>query len=313
MIDPRQPVPPPAPPPAAAVAHVPTARERQALAEVGHTALGRGVRLWLPLAFLATLAAGLLVDLVPPVRVPVELVQARWPEVRRAAASAGWLAGNRLLVGLLNDFEDALGRDSRVTAAAQPLAQRVLTGELGVGNEQVYLGRDGWLFFRRDLDYVTGPPFLAPRTVHRRSRGGDAWTAAPHPDPLPAIRELHVALRARGITLVLAPTPLKPVVHPERLSSRYAAGAGPLHNASYAAFVERVAAAGVGLVDLSAPLSRAAATGPQFLRTDTHWTPQAMDLAARELAGALAPLLGPAGGPPAGAPPRAPAPTADEA
>jgi hypothetical protein len=274
--------------------HVPTARERQALAEVGRPNFGRGVAPFLVAAFLLTVVAGTAVDLAPPSQVPAQRLRDALPEVRQRAAADGWLAGNRALLAAMNDFEDDLERGSRLTATLQPTAQRLLTGSLGAGNEQAYPGADGWLFFRPDVEYVTGPGFLDPATLRRRARGGDAWAPAPHPDPLPAIGALAASLRQRGIALVLVPTPVKPVVHPERLTGRFEAGAGPLHNPSFAELVRRVVAAGVVVVDLAVPLAAAAAEEPQFLRTDTHWTPAAMDLAARQLAGAVRPLLGPA-------------------
>jgi hypothetical protein len=271
--------------------HMPTARERQALEEIGRTDLARGTGPFLAAAFFLTLVAGAVADLVPPGTLPDEPFAAGVVQVRELVAAGEPLAANRALLAAMNDFEDDLERGSRLTTALQPWAQRFLTGTVGAGTEQVYPGRDGWLFFRPDVDYATGWPFLEPRTLTRRSRGGFAWEAAPHPDPLPAIRELRDALAARGIALVLLPTPVKPVVHPERLSRRYAPGSGPLQNASFDELRRRVEAAGVLWVDPAPLLAAAAATEPQFLRTDTHWTPGAMDATARQLAAAIRPLL----------------------
>lgn len=271
--------------------HVPTAREAQALAEIGHTRFARGVPALLVAAFLATAIAGAVVDLVAPSRLPVDRLAEGAATARERLAAGEPLAANRALLAALDGFQDDLERETRLSETLQPWAQWLLTGTLGAGNEQVYPGHDGWLFFRPDVDYATGPGFLEPATLRRRARGGDAWEAAPQPDPLPAIRALRDALATRGIALVLLPTPVKPVVHPETLAGRYAAGGPPVHNPSFAAFRERVEALGVTVVDPAPALAAAAAEAPQYLRTDTHWTPAAMDAAARQLAAALRPLL----------------------
>ena len=43
-----------------------------------------------------------------------------------------------------------------------------MTGWLGAGNERVYVGRDGWLFYRPDVEYLTGRGFLDPAQIERR-------------------------------------------------------------------------------------------------------------------------------------------------
>jgi hypothetical protein len=165
---------------------------------------------------------------------------------------------------------------------AQPL-QRWAFVQLGAPNEQVYRGRDGWLFFRPAVDYVTGPSFLDPRALDR------AGTRAA--DPRPAIFAFADALRARGIDLVLVPTPVKLTVHPEKFTTR--AITAPIQNPSFAQFVAECTARGVMVFD-PAPLlvQRARDTGEaQFLATDTHWTPAAMRAVAQRLAAELRPRL----------------------
>src|SRR5205814_999628 len=67
----------------------------------------------------------------------------------------------------LKAAEKELETESVVSEWLLPRVQLALV-RLGAGNEQVYLGRDGWLFYRPDVDYVTGPPFREPKImVHR--------------------------------------------------------------------------------------------------------------------------------------------------
>ena len=89
-------------------------------------------------------------------------------------------------------------------------------------------------------------------------------------------------LARRGIELVVVPTPVKPTVHPEKLSARATAGT-PVVNASYATFTERLREAGVRVWDPTALLT--GADGAEtYLKTDTHWRPEDMQRVAEELA-----------------------------
>jgi hypothetical protein len=59
-----------------------------------------------------------------------------------------------------------------------------------------------------------------------------------------------------------------------------------LQNPSYGEFLKQLKEAGVDILDVSPALAKAkqASGQPQFLITDTHWTPEAMDMAAGLLA-----------------------------
>ena len=62
----------------------------------------------------------------------------------------------------MSAFEAALEDQSVIGRALRPPTQRVLSGWLGAGNERVYIGREGWLFYRPDVEYLTGRGFLDP-------------------------------------------------------------------------------------------------------------------------------------------------------
>ena len=57
-----------------------------------------------------------------------------------------------------------------------------------------------------------------------------------------------------------------------------------MQNPSYAAFVEALTAEGVLVYDPSPLLFAAARQEPQYLKTDTHWKPEAMERVAKSLA-----------------------------
>ncbi|PTN36484.1 hypothetical protein [Desulfonatronum sp. SC1] len=193
------------------------------------------------------------------------------------------LAANRLLLREMGAFEDDLEDASILGQLVRPGMQTLLT-RLGVGNEQAYVGRDGWLFYRPGLDYLTGPGFLEPRQLARRAASGNEWQPAPQPYPRKALVDLHRQLRARNIELVVMPTPVKPTVHPE-MFARGLDGTESLNNPSYSDFISDLDRAGILVFDPLPGLMRAKAeTGqPQYLATDTHWRPEGMHHVAREL------------------------------
>lgn len=197
------------------------------------------------------------------------------------------------------DFEGAMEDESIVANWVLPRAQTLLAGWPGVGNEQAYIGRKvlpslgtatgarQWLHYRPDVDYVCSRGFLDPAMLSVRRRSGDAESDAIQPDPIRAIVHFKTQLASRGITLILMPTPVKAMMHPETLSSRYTFAQGVLQNPSYARFHQELQRRGVQVFDVSPFILRSMQRSRRahYLETDTHWTPEAMELSARELAG----------------------------
>ena len=215
----------------------------------------------------------------------------------RLAVDAGSDAGiarrvvvaNRAVLEAFRAFEDGLEEQARIGRLLRPPAQDVLSGRLGAGNERVYVGRDGWLFYRPEVEYVTGPGFLDPAVLARRRARANEWTAAPQPDPRPAIIRFARQLAARAVTLVVMPTPVKSMVHPDKLARGYEPSSSPLQNPSFTRLVEDLRRAGVLVFDAADLLARARReTGqPQYLAADTHWRPEAMGIVTDALAAFL--------------------------
>jgi alginate O-acetyltransferase complex protein AlgJ len=283
-------------------------REEQAKAEIGHTDSTRGVNWFLTLGFLAAIVAVPLVQNLreigsiragrePGRRVPQcwDVFAFLWPtgaELRDLAGAArtGGLfdrakAINNRMLRDIQTYEAALKERDAAVQWLIPRMQIAITGWLRGGNEDAYRGRDGWLFYRRDLDYLTGPGFLDPRVLQRRAAGGSELVAAPQPDPVKAIVDFRDQLARRGIDLIVMPAPVKPMIHPERFSARYAGGSAPLQNRSWGEFLARLRAERVAVFDAAPALTQAASGGqPAYLETDTHWTPAAMERVAAALA-----------------------------
>ena len=274
-------------------------REEIARREVGHTDVAPPTARLLVALFLVMVATVPLVEFLGLRALRAQGLEPSWshltelPSEVRASfteAPAGhslWtriVSANRRVLAALTAFETALEDESVLGRALRPPAQAALTRWMGAGNERVYKGSDGWLFYRPDVEYVTGQPFLEPRTLERRIAAASEWDRPPQPDPRPAIAQFRRDLAARGITLVVMPTPVKPSVHPEALAARYGADAGVLQNPSYQAFVEDLRREGALVFDPAEALAGARRFGPQYLETDTHWRPEAMEEVAELLA-----------------------------
>ena len=210
-----------------------------------------------------------------------------------AAEAAGegtarrFLRANRALKQHMDDFERQLEDASAIHERAYPFVQWLLLAHGGAGNETVYPGAGGWLYLRAGFDYLTGPPFLDPGVLRRRQRDAPAWLGPPEPDPRPAILEFHRQLAERGIHLLILPVPTKPMVHPEPLGGRLPDTVDRgLQNPSFGAFRDQLEAAGVTVFDAAGAMIRARreAGAEQFLRADSHWSPEGLDAVARGLA-----------------------------
>ena len=198
---------------------------------------------------------------------------------------AAVFTANRYMLGDIDSYEEAIKAESVLTETLVPPAQYVMRRYLGAGNETALLGRRGWLFYRPGVDYLTGPGFLDTERLAAIEASGSEWQTPPQPDPRKAIRQFHRQLQDRGIELIVMPTPVKPVIHPEMYSARLS-GRRAVQNRSYQAFLRQLRAGGIAVFDPTEALMQPKRdTGqPQYLKTDTHWRPAAMEAVAAALA-----------------------------
>ena len=185
---------------------------------------------------------------------------------------------NRAALAGIGQFESSLEDSSPLVAAVRPATLDALLRFGGAGSEKAYVGRDGWLFYRPDVDALALA--RAPGADHPAG-GLAAWAAD---------------LAGRGVRLVFLPLPGKAAIHPEQLASAGNSFATPLvprglenFSADVAAAWEKVAAArgleadrGPLVLDPAPLLWSRKPGGAQFLLTDSHWTPEAMTAVARE-------------------------------
>ncbi len=206
---------------------------------------------------------------------------------KRGFSSAAWTRANRRLLKDIRRTEDDIEEQAAVASWLRPWSQ---AGMLlaGAGNEKVYPGRDSWLFYRPDVDSVIGPGFLSRQQQDKRIRTAAEWEDPPWPDPVGALLDFRNQLSARGILLLVVPTPVKPELAGAMLSLRLTAGES-VHNVSYQRFVDQLQSAGVWVADVAGWLEEyqgQTKTAP-YLCTDTHWTPAAMEWVSRKLSGEL--------------------------
>ncbi|HUF78316.1 MAG TPA: hypothetical protein VMR44_05310, partial [Thermoanaerobaculia bacterium] len=187
------------------------AREEQALREVGQTAVSRPVAAGLAALVLATSFGVLAAERGGIARAGGAGL---WPAPaelgRRLAAgfeTEGFGGVNRALLAEIAGIEARLEEGSILVERVVPWAQWAETALLGTGNRRVFVGRgDGrsgeggrWLFFRPDVAYLTGRPFLDPAVLAARRAGADSWEEPIRPDPRPAVRAFAAQLDERGI------------------------------------------------------------------------------------------------------------------
>lgn len=135
------------------------------------------------------------------------------------------------------------------------------------GRPGVVLGRDQWLYSDEEFNPIVNEEL--------NLQGNYAL-----------VEGVRQTLKAKGVKLVMAIVPAKVRLYPEHLGDVQPAS---IHANLYQDFHARVAADKILAPDLLGPLQQAKQQGEQvFLRTDTHWTPSGAEIAARQLAKAIA-------------------------
>ncbi len=135
-----------------------------------------------------------------------------------------------------------------------------------------YVGADGWLYSKNELEHLAAGELSGGRIKEVAKA-----TKKENADPIPAIVDFNAQLNALGIALIVVPVPPKLAVYPT-------GDWKPGDAAEYLTGLEaELTAAGVEVLDLM-PLLLADAEHGMYCKTDSHWTPAAMEIAARKLA-----------------------------
>lgn len=282
----------------------PNSREEEAELSLKHTKFSKGVPVFFVLILLLTILSESSVQMIADIsasrayqadseQLPTRKLF-RWvefwqlgPPMEQVKSAKGFWEYWALLpqVSKISEYETGLEDDSIVGQALRPKAQQFLTNYLGAGNEQVFVGREGWLYYRPEVEYLTGRGFLTPDEQKKRLRSG---IEAVQPDPIRAILQFQEQLKARGITLIVMPVACKPMTMSENLAWPAGMPEQPLQNDSYVEFEKKLQEAGVRVLDTTGVFWKAkmqsGSPEPTHLRTDTHWTPNVMQYTAGVLA-----------------------------
>lgn len=149
---------------------------------------------------------------------------------------------------------------------------------------QVVVGKQGWILLVDELKYLAyNKTWL--------SHPAALENTPPHTgvDPLSAILYFDRELKNMGITLIVVPVPVRPLVYPEAVLT-------PSHFEDYPrvpnlatwqeGIFDHLEMNGCRVVDLTQTLidHRASDRGPVFLPTESHWTGFGMVVAGKEIA-----------------------------
>ncbi len=256
-------------------------REEIAKQEIGHTSIKHSYAVALCAMFLVLIFMYPLIQFVYEFKTrnihSVSELQPLtiFPRLGNASTKGGLLKFNHELCDAIKSYENTLEDTSALRALLLPPAQKLLLQSFRTGNEKVIVGQDGWLFYMSDFNYLANPGFLRPERLKKRELSGV------QPDPVKAVLQFAGQLKERGIRLILLPVPVKPMLYGEKLSGV----PGILQNSSFREFKERLEKEGVEVVDLAPEFAAVRRKGGEpYLRTDTHWTPDGMELAARLVA-----------------------------
>jgi hypothetical protein len=153
------------------------------------------------------------------------------------------------------------------------------------GAKKTVLGRDGWLFTWGEVRYLKAGSYTGENAIQANN-----YAPPEYADPVPAIVEFHRQLQERGIELYVVPVPVRPVVYPESvLGPEPFAQSETIPNLHPALqeLVTTLQASGVRAFDVT-PVFLGQREHPKrgsvFCRSDTHWTPYGITLAAQILA-----------------------------
>ncbi len=143
-------------------------------------------------------------------------------------------------------------------------------------------GQGDWLFYNQDVDYLLQPPYTDDRFYKGTFDTLLAGKRVNLRNPLIAITAFRDELRYRGIELLLVPIPGKPSIYPEQIAKGfYGQPSSPSIK-----LIEDLRKRDFQVVDLFTPMLEAKARGGAqlYLKRDTHWTPQGMEVAADVIA-----------------------------
>ncbi|MDD5673158.1 MAG: hypothetical protein PHC61_03255 [Chitinivibrionales bacterium] len=213
-------------------------------------------------------------------------IAGRYP--RPKAIDAPLLAVKNLMNIFWNDsyirlYEKEMENSSVFALTVRPqmhVLRYILFQDLG---EKGLEGRNGWFFYKPDVDYTVRPYVNDIGAVIRDYNGRRS-----DDDPVAAVLKFKQQLDSLGIELLVVIIPGKPSIYPDMLTAAASPDAAGTFSPSLQTLKD-LHGAGVATVDLFAPFAqergRDAVMGDSlYLHKDTHWRARGLRLAAKTVA-----------------------------
>ena len=175
---------------------------------------------------------------------------------------------NQSLNEHLKSFEKNL-ETALFAETPRKLTQSTLSlSPLKEGNRNVRIGKDGWLFLDDAIESLTGQgPFPFQKDGN---------------SPVYAIKRFADQLDNFGARLILVSIPSKAMIYPEKINHNIK---GPISHPDAQRLVSELnSLPNLDVLDLTRSLFNLKKDKKVFLKQDTHWTPEAMEEAAKIIA-----------------------------
>jgi len=169
----------------------------------------------------------------------------------------------------LRTYETELEEASWFAQQSRPWMQYAVFTVLRDPGENAVLGRNGWLFYKPGVAYLTEPIPSFEQTG----------------DPVISIISFRDQLAARGIRLLVLPAPGKASIYPEMLTRRAQGMSGNVSRHTRE-IIDRLKDSDVEVVDVFSVFADSSIRPDwrYYLARDTHWSPEGMAVAAHATA-----------------------------
>lgn len=186
----------------------------------------------------------------------------------------------------LRKYEKEIENSSIFANSIRPIVQFVSFKLFGDPGEKAIMGKNGWMFYKPDVEYLHKPSVTDPR-----SKVVDYNSKPLMDDPVKVILDFRNQLSEMGIELLVMIVPGKPSIYPDLINP--AIKVSFKHEISHSQHILKILAEkGVKTVDLFTPFlqerQRDSLFGDSlYLRTDTHWKNRGPRLAATSAASVI--------------------------
>ncbi|MBN1603533.1 MAG: hypothetical protein JW915_18125 [Chitinispirillaceae bacterium] len=186
----------------------------------------------------------------------------------------------------LRGYEKDMENSSVVASSVRPLVQFARYSLLKDYGDKVVAGKNGWLFYKPDVEYLFRPSTDDPRSIVV-----DYNDKALTDDPLEIIIDFKNQLASMGIELLVVVVPGKPSIYPDLIGSIQDIEKYRMSSHSMK-FMRGLRQRGVDVVDLFGPFSEERKNDQSlgdslYLKRDTHWKPRGAVLAAKIVAAGI--------------------------